>query len=95
MLVCAAIRIKDEFDIPSQRGLIIPCIRHGEAFRLYLILTGDKLKMSQVEQGFIDNKGRFYTREEAFINFRNNLSATVRAYKEKHNESELYSEDLY
>lgn len=95
MIVCAAIRIKDDVDNPNMRGLVIPCIRHGDGFRIYKALTGERLKISEKEEGFVDNKNRFYTREEALVSCYDDLSATTRSHKLNADENELYSEDLY
>lgn len=53
--------------------------------------------MSQVEEGFLTNKGEFLNRTEAFEHAMNcgQTSATTRQYKRDRHETELYSEDLY
>jgi hypothetical protein len=50
-----------------------------------------------IEQGFINHKGEFLNRKEAFqyVYEIGQLSATTRWYHEDNGHEELYSEDLY
>ena len=89
IILCAALRIKN-------KGIIIPCVRHGDGFSMLHDL-GLKIGMNNVEQGFVNTKNEFFTRGEAFNIAMDNgqLSATTRAAKRDMGEKELYSEDLY
>lgn len=84
-IVCAAVKLGH---------LVIPCIRHwdenchrianncfGEGRVSFLIKDG------QEQQGFLDNKGRFYDRKEA--------AEIFNQYSEKKAGKMLFSEDLY
>lgn len=89
IVLCAALRIKET-------GVVVPCCRHGDGFSILHDL-GIKIGISQIEQGFINTKNEFLTREEAFEVAMNNgqLSAVTRQHKRDQHEYELYSEDLY
>ena len=90
MILCAAMKI-----IPL--NLIVPCRRHGEGYEIIKELTDNKYGVSQIEDGFIDTNGHFRNRIEAFnhATICGQISPTVAGYKLDHNETELYSEDLY
>jgi hypothetical protein len=82
--VCAAVQLVD--------GLIIPSARHFDmTMRLVIVSIGRK-KLPGARQGFIDQHGQFYTREEAWTiahkndQIRRELSC---------GEGVLYSENLY
>lgn len=89
IVLCAALKIKET-------GVVVPCCRHGDGWSILHDL-GIKVGYSKVEQGFINTKNEFLTREEAFEVAMNNgqLSATTRQHKRDQHEYELYSEDLY
>ena len=60
MIVCAAIRNKD--------GRIICGARHYDGIMHRQVLSSsDNWKINKIEQGFIDQKGVFLTREDAFL----------------------------
>lgn len=89
MIICAALKIKDT-------DTVIGCIRHGFGYSSLHDLD-PKIGCSKVIEGFLDNRGNFLDRYEAFIEAQNcgQLSATVIQSKIDNKESELYSEDLY
>ncbi len=85
VIVCAAIK--------HDNGLILPSPRHFDRTCHALIdELGVKAKHSDWEQGFIDQHGRFYTREEAYA------VAVKQGQIKRHctyETDELYSENLY
>lgn len=95
MLICAALLVQVE---GLDHTTIIPCRRHGDGFRILEDLGyAPKTKYKVIEQGFINHKGEFLNRKEAFqyVYEIGQLSATTRWYHEDHSHDELYSEDLY
>ena len=89
MIICAALKIKGT-------DSVIGCIRHGNGYAS-LHAINPNIGMSQVEEGFLTNKGEFLNRTEAFEHAMNcgQTSATTRQYKRDQHETELYSEDLW
>lgn len=85
LIVCAAMLMKDE--------LVVTGVRHfSPEMRLLLrIIYGDKYYLQVKEQGFIDNKGEFLSREEAWRVAE--LAGQIR--KEVSSPGTLYSENLY
>nr|DAJ59251.1 MAG TPA: hypothetical protein [Caudoviricetes sp.] len=96
MILIAALKVKDESFKPDG-FLIVPCLRHGFGYSMLHDLTGKHFKQSCIEEGFINTKGRFYNRVEAYqyATHCGQLSASTRELKRRNSESELYSEDLY
>lgn len=95
MIICAAIKIQVE---GLDHETIIPCHRHGDAFRILKDLGfAPKVKYKEISQGFITHAGKFLDRKEAFeyVKEIGQCTATQRYYWEDHNQDELYSEDLY
>ena len=95
MIICAAIKIQIE---GLDHETIIPCRRHGDAFHILKDLGfTPKVKYKEIAQGFINHKGEFLDRKEAYIHALEcgQLSATTRECKRTNRETELYSEDLY
>ena len=91
MIICAAVKIQVE---GLDHTTIVPCIRHGDAFRILEDLGyAPKTKYKILEQGFLNHKGIFYDRRAAmqYVRSIGQLSATAR----QHCGDELYSEDLY
>lgn len=89
MILCAAVRLRTT-------GTVIGCCRHGDGYSA--IHDFDPfIGISEVEEGFLDNKGKFLTREEAFNHAVEigQLSMTTYQVKCTNSETELYSEDLY
>lgn len=85
-VVCAAIRMDDEG--------IVPGVRHysPDMRKLMQRLYGDEYWKHEAEQGFIDTKGEFLTREEAFRLAQSNGQCP---YLPLEGTACLFSEDLY
>ena len=95
MIVCAALKIQvDGLDHET----ILPCWRHGKGFQILADLGYQPKRGYKVlEQGFINHKGEFLNRKEAFEHVKEigQCTATQRWYWEDHAQDELYSEDIY
>ena len=89
MIICAA--IKD-----TRTNVIFGGIRHGFIYSA-MHDAGITPPHEKAIEGFLDEKGNFYDRYEAYDIAMNNgqLSASTRQLKRERNETELYSEDLY
>lgn len=95
MIICAALEIQVE---GLDHLTIVPCWRHGHGYDILRDLGFRPRKGYKVlRQGFINHKGEFLDRKEAFeyVKEIGQCSATQRWYWEDHNQTELYSEDLY
>lgn len=95
MIICAAIKIK-YLDRNDEKQTVVICgHRHGDCY--YTISKLDVFYVIEKIEGFIDNQGKFFDRQEAYVHARNcgQLSQSNIWYKEEHSECELYSEDLY
>lgn len=94
MIVCAAVKWTNPY---TGLELTIGCIRHTDGLaQLNTVRTlGHVINKEDVEQGFLDHDGKFYSREAAYTIAKNcgQLSATTLA--NKHGSQELSSEDLY
>lgn len=89
MIICAA--IKD-----TRTGAVFGGIRHGFIYSA-MHDAGITPPHEKAIEGFLDEKGNFYDRYEAYdIAMTNDqMSATARHYKLEKGERELFSEDLY
>lgn len=89
MIICAA--IKD-----TRTGAVFGGIRHGSIYSA-MHDAGITPPRAAAIEGFLDERGTFYDRYEAYIVAMNNgqMSATTRQHKCDKGEKELYSEDLY
>lgn len=89
MIICAA--IKD-----TRTGAVFGGIRHGFIYSA-MCDAGITPPHAAAIEGFLDEKGNFYDRYEAYDIAMNNgqMSATARQYKRDKGEKELYSEDIY
>ena len=89
MIICAA--IKD-----TRTGAVFGGIRHGFIYSA-MCDAGITPPHAAAIEGFLDEKGDFYDRYEAYDIAMNNgqMSATARQYKRDKGERELYSEDIY
>ena len=89
MIICAA--IKD-----TRTGAVFGGIRHGFIYSA-MHDAGITPPHEKAIEGFLDEKGNFYDRYEAYNIAMTNgqMSATVRQYKRDKGEKELFSEDLY
>ena len=85
LVVCAAMIMKD--------GLVVTGVRHfSPDMRLILHrVYGDKYHLQVKDQGFVDNKGEFLSREDAWKAA--DLAGQIR--KEVSSPGTLYSENLY
>lgn len=95
MIICAALEVQVE-GLPYTT--IIPCWRHGKGYEILRDLGyAPRTKYKVLREGFMDNKGEFLDRKEAFkhVNETGQCNATQRYYWEDHRQEELYSEDLY
>lgn len=89
MIICAA--IKD-----TRTGAVFGGIRHGFIYSA-MHDAGITPPHEKAIEGFLDEKGNFYDRYEAYDIAMTNgqMSATTRQYKRDTGEKELFSEDLY
>ena len=95
MILCAAIKIKFVDSKDNVNELIICGRRHADCSKAIRHLDNKHTQWS--EQGFINHKGEFLNRKEAFEHVKElgQCNASQRYYWEDHNQTELYSEDLY
>lgn len=95
MIICAALLLQIE---GVDHTTILPCWRHGKGFEILEDLGFEpKRGYKVIKQGFMNHKGEFLDRKEAFQHVKEigQCNATQRWYWEDHNQDELYSEDLY
>lgn len=89
MIICAA--IKD-----TRTGAVFGGIRHGFIYSA-MHDAGITPPHEKAIEGFLDEKGNFYDRYEAFMLAQQigQLPDTVLYHKQQNGETELFSEDLY
>ena len=95
MIVCAALLVQVE---GLDHTTLLPCWRHGKGFEILEDLGYQPKKGYKVlKQGFMNHKGEFLDRREAFEHVKEigQCNATQRWYWKDHAQDELYSEDLY
>ena len=94
MIVCAAVKWTNPY---TGLELTIGCIRHADGLAQLEVVReiGQVIDKIDVEQGFLDHNGKFYSRTAAYTIAKQcgQLSATTLA--NKHGSQELFSEDLY
>lgn len=94
MIVCAAVQWIDPI---NELEMTIGCIRHADGLAQLEVVReiGQVIDKIDVEQGFLDHNGKFYSRTAAYTIAKQcgQLSATTLA--NKHGSQELFSEDLY
>lgn len=94
MIVCAAVQWTNPY---TGLELTIGCIRHADGLAQLEVVReiGQVIDKIDVEQGFLDHNGKFYSRTAAYTIAKQcgQLSATTLA--NKHGSQELFSEDLY
>lgn len=98
MIICAAIKVIDQPGLEHGfDATVIPCWRHSDGYAILHRLCPDKKLHKGAVEGFIDHRGRFLTRKEAFRHAFDcgQLPAELRYLKDNRNENELFSEDLY
>lgn len=95
MIICAAIDITFVNSKDEVVNLIVTGLRHSDCFKTIRQLDNKHTQWSV--QGFINHKGEFLNRKEAFLHAQEigQCNATQRYYWEDHKQDELYSEDLY
>lgn len=95
MIICAAIDITFVNSKDEVVNLIVCGHRHCDCFKTIRQL--DNKHTQWTVQGFINHKGEFLDRKEAFNHAKEigQCNATQRYYWEDNNQKELYSEDLY
>ena len=94
MIICAAMKLTMNNEAGTE--LIVCGLRHGNCLNTIAQLNSDWKNSSKI-QGFINHKGEFLDRKEAFQHVKEmgQCNATQRYYWEDHGQEELYSEDLY
>lgn len=94
MIICAAVQWIDPI---NELEMTIGCIRHADGLAQLEVVReiGQVIDKIDVEQGFLDHNGKFYSRTAAYTIAKQcgQLSATTLA--NKHGSQELFSEDLY
>ena len=94
MIVCAAVQWINPI---NGLEMTIGCIRHADGLAQLEVVReiGQVINKIDVEQGFLDHNGKFYSRTAAYTIAKQcgQLSATTLA--NKHGSQELFSEDLY
>lgn len=94
MIVCAAVQWINPI---NGLEMTIGCIRHADGLAQLEVVReiGQFIDKIDVEQGFLDHNGKFYSRTAAYTIAKQcgQLSATTLA--NKHGSQELFSEDLY
>lgn len=87
-IVCAANRC-------NETGQVILGIRHYDAFIRDQISTSHGFKSEGAEQGFVDQRGKFLTRTEAWVVASLAGQIIRRVGGDDMNGGTLYSENLY
>ena len=95
MIIAAAIRIKNA---NAAGGFtVIPCWRHHMGYAiLHELRPDDKLHIG-AEEGFINHRGEFLNRDDAYNHAIEcgQIPAELRHLKSERHEEALFSEDLY
>ena len=88
MIVKAAVKI---FDMRQNKEIIIPCMRHCDAFEILKAFNYKKdIDYKEIAQGFLDENDNFYDRIAA-----KKHAQEFNQLKENTRCAELFSEDLY
>ena len=94
MIVCAAVKWTNPY---TGLEMTIGCIRHADGLAQLNTLRelGWVVNKEDVEQGFLDHNGKFYSRTAAYTIAKQwgQLAATTLANKQ--GSQEVFSEDLY
>ena len=95
MIICAAVDITFVNSKDEVVNLIVCGHRHGDCFKTIRQL--DNKHTQWIVQGFINHKGEFLDRKQAFeyVKEIGQCNETQKYYWEDHNQDALYSEDLY
>ena len=95
MIICAAIQATFRAASGVEKTVVIPGWRHSSCWELMadLGVPTDRVEI----EGFIDHRGYFFDRYDAFQHALDcgQLSDTTRMSKAEKGERQLYSEDLY
>lgn len=101
MIICAAIKLINKYgmfnmELERPDELIVCGLRHGHCIQTIKELDEKWHKATKI-QGFINHKGEFLDRKDAFEHAKEcgQLSESTRWYKFDNNQRGLYSEDLY
>jgi hypothetical protein len=97
VIICAAIKLTKKAEMLNGDVDLIVCgHRHSNCFSVISELDPSWRRATKV-QGFINHKGEFLDRKEAFKHVKEigQCNATQQWYWEDHKQDELYSEDLY
>ena len=108
MIICPALKL-EAFD--EYRETLVPCHRHHNGYAILYHLMGNRRYKGHVLEGFMNHRGEFLTREEAYKEAKDcgQISLSLWDYKWGRNEIKvdpdsddiseregvLYSEDLY
>lgn len=95
MIICAAIKfISNENPLDT---FVMCGLRHGNIIANIQYLDEKWWRNASKIQGFIDHRGIFMDRLQAFQHALEcgQLSSSTRQFKEERREDELFSEDLY
>ena len=95
MIVCAAIKITN--DLNDDESIMICGLRHGDCFKMIKHLEERWKRKRGVIQGFMNHKGEFLDRLEAYKHAIEcgQINAHCVWAREDGMPEELYSEDLY
>ena len=91
MIVKAAVKI---FDMRQNKEVIIPCMRHCDAFEILKALNYKKnIDYKEIAQGFLTEEDKFYNRVQAYDHALSEWQLNEDVLKE--HRKELFSEDLW
>lgn len=95
MLVCSAVKFKID---KTNEEVILCGVRHGDVYKQLMDLGFEpRVGYTELEDGFLDNTGRFFNRHDAMIYAIASGQASEESIS-KYNEGKqnyLYSEDLW
>jgi len=99
MIICAAVKFQMvNENLGDENGfVVIPGHRHADCYHTIKDLGFNREDYTKHIEGFIDNNGDFWDREESLFKATQcgQLSSTVKQDKRTRNTYELFSEDLY
>lgn len=95
MVIVAAIKVKNEKAFGGYT--VIPCWRHHLGYSILHELCPETNLNAEAEEGFINHRGEFLNRTDAFHHAMEcgQISAELRYIKAQKHEDMLFSEDLY
>ena len=89
-IVCAA----NKYELPDGSRLVVPSARHCDATMMQVVCLLGKM-LTEEEQGFIDQHGRFYDRRAAYKIAAASGQIRRRVGGDATDGGTLYSENLY